>query len=78
MTITVSGTGYGDRYSIKNTDSGQSAAASGAIHGTGESLIKFMHEGNEDQSSVTVTLKLYKGAPPQDTNPLQTCDITFG
>lgn len=79
MTITVIGTNYNNKYSIKDINSGQSAVASGAIHGTGESLIKFMHEGNEDQSSIMVTLKLYKGAlSHQNDNLLQMCDITFG
>ena len=77
--MVVAGTSYSSHYSIKNTDSGQSAVGRGAIHGTREGLLKFMHEGTEDQSSVTVTLKLYKGTlPPQNDNPLQTCTITFG
>lgn len=76
--MVVAGTSYSSHYSIKNTDSGQSAVGRGAIEGRGSSQVKFIYDGYDDTSSVTVTLKLYKGAPPQDTNPLQTCTITFG
>ena len=76
--MVVAGTSYSSHYSIKNTDSGQSAVGHGAIEGIGSSQVKFIYDGYDDTRGVTVTLKLYKGAPPQDTNPLQTCDITFG
>ena len=80
--MVVAGTSYSSHYSIKNTDSGQSAVGSAvghvAIEGRGSSQVKFIYDGYDDTSSVTVTLKLYKGAPPQDTNPLQTRTITFG
>ena len=77
--MVVAGTSYSSHYSIKNTDySGQSAVGRGAIEGIGSSQVEFIYDGYDDTSSVTVTLKLYKGAPPQDTNPLQTCTITFG
>ena len=76
--MVVAGTRHSNHYSIKNTDSGQSAVGHGSIEGRGSSQVKFIYDGYDDTSSVTVTLKLYKDAPPQDTNPLQTCDITFG
>lgn len=78
MAITVTGTSYSSHYSIKNTDSGQSAVGHGAIEGRGSSQVKFIYDGYDNTRTVTVTLKLYKGAPPQDTNLLRTCDITFG